>query len=83
MPIELAERLSDLVLLWEERRNLGEPISAEELCRDTPELLAPLRERIAKLERMNALLSPVSAVAMSPEIESTREVGTRDHRCDL
>ena len=58
MPTELADRLCDLALLWEERRGLSDPVSAEELCCDAPELLVPLRERIAKLERMNALLGP-------------------------
>ena len=58
MPTELADRLCDLTLLWEEQRDRGEPVSVEELCCEEPELLAPLRDRIAKLERMNALLRP-------------------------
>ena len=33
-----------LTFLWEERRQ-GEPVSAEELCRDCPELLAEVRRR--------------------------------------
>ena len=56
MPTELNDRLSELALLWEERRSRGESVVVEELCRDAPDLLMPLRERIAKLERMNALL---------------------------
>ncbi len=58
MATQLTDRLCELALLWEERRSLGESVSVEELCRDEPELLVPLRERIAKLERMNALLGP-------------------------
>lgn len=61
MPTELTDRLCELALLWEERRSLGESISVEELCRDEPELLVPLRDRIAKLERMNALFGPETA----------------------
>ena len=35
-------RLESLLLLWQERRDGGTPLTAEELCRDCPELAAPL-----------------------------------------
>ena len=41
-----ADRLADLLLVWEERLEQGEDVPAEELCRDSPELAAPLHERI-------------------------------------
>lgn len=55
---DINERLSDLTLEWETRRAHGEVVSVENLCRDCPNLLPALRERIAKLERMNAFLEP-------------------------
>ncbi len=40
------ERLEDLLLRWEELQQQGRPVTAEELCRDCPELLGELRRRI-------------------------------------
>lgn len=59
---DINERLSDLTLEWETMRDQGEVVSAESLCCNCIELIPALRERIAKLERMNALLDPASEV---------------------
>jgi WD40 repeat protein/tRNA A-37 threonylcarbamoyl transferase component Bud32 len=40
------ERLVELLLQWEELREQGQPVSAEELCRDCPELLDEARRRM-------------------------------------
>ncbi len=48
-------KLSELVLRWEELRGRGQPVTPEELCRDTPELLVPLRAEIQLLERLTPL----------------------------
>jgi eukaryotic-like serine/threonine-protein kinase len=48
--------LEELLLEWQEARERGRPSSAEELCRQHPELLQPLREQISALEAMQALL---------------------------
>jgi hypothetical protein len=40
-------RVEELINRWKAARQQGAPLSPEELCRDCPELLAPLRERIA------------------------------------
>jgi serine/threonine protein kinase len=50
------DRLSELLLIWEERNEDGCPISPEDLCSDSPELLAELKKRIAALRSMDALL---------------------------
>ena len=42
-------RLSTLIEQWEQSRARGETPSIEELCRDCPELLEPLRERLRAL----------------------------------
>jgi tRNA A-37 threonylcarbamoyl transferase component Bud32 len=43
------EKLADLLLTWEEARDQGNTATAEELCRDCPELLSAVRERIRLL----------------------------------
>src|SRR5262245_35114661 len=55
--IAQARRVSELLLRWEELREQGQGVSAAELCRDSPELLAPLRRQIAALQEMDPLLA--------------------------
>ncbi len=43
------DRLYDLVIEWDERRQRGEEISPELLCKDQPELLDELKESIASV----------------------------------
>jgi hypothetical protein len=63
------EQLLDLVLIWEERREQGEDVSAEELCpADRPELLPAVRDRIQAIKGMDWLNDPCafpSAPALS------------------
>src|SRR5438309_776854 len=49
-------RVYDLLLRWEELRKRGEAVSAEELCRDCPELLSELQRRIRQLQSLDTLL---------------------------
>lgn len=58
--------IDDLLDRWEELRELGQPISAEELCREHPELLPELRRQIQALE------------AVSLQFGSARFQGERD-----
>jgi serine/threonine protein kinase/Flp pilus assembly protein TadD len=48
--MSLNARVLDLLLRWEERCEHGETLSAEELCRDCPELLPEVRQRIQELQ---------------------------------
>jgi predicted Ser/Thr protein kinase len=50
-------RLLELVVRWEELRQGGQSLPAEQLCQDCPELLPALRERLATLQAMNAVLA--------------------------
>src|ERR1700722_10463461 len=43
------DRLSDLLVEWEQGRRSGQEPSVEDLCRDTPDLLPFVRESIASL----------------------------------
>jgi serine/threonine protein kinase len=44
--------ISELMLRWDELREQGQPIGAEELCRDCPELVEEARRQIQALEAM-------------------------------
>lgn len=49
-------RVADLLVLWEERQECGEPVTPDELCRDCPELADLLGRRIAALRAFDPLL---------------------------
>jgi tRNA A-37 threonylcarbamoyl transferase component Bud32 len=49
-------RLLDLVVEWEERRAAGQDVPPEELCRDCPELVEPLKARLRALAGLEAAL---------------------------
>jgi len=50
------ERLDSLLLAWQDHQADGREVSAEELCRDCPELAQELGRRIQALRQMNALV---------------------------
>jgi serine/threonine protein kinase len=52
------EKISDLLLRWEEAQERGEDLAAEILCADCPELIEPVRKRIAALRRMDWMTRP-------------------------
>lgn len=54
------EKISDLLLRWEEAQEQGEDLAAETLCADCPELIDPVRKRIAALQRMGWMTRPRS-----------------------
>ena len=49
-------RLLDLVVEWEDRRAAGQDVSPEDLCRDCPELVEPLKARLRALAGLEAAL---------------------------
>src|ERR1700683_3591119 len=55
------QRLHELLMQWEESRQQGMTVAVETLCRDCPELLAALKQRLE-----NAGLSPVIRTALRP-----------------
>ncbi len=50
------QRLSELLLRWEELGDQDQPVTPEDLCADCPELLDELRQRIESLQSMKMLL---------------------------
>jgi serine/threonine-protein kinase len=76
-------QIDSLVLQYEELRGQGVAVSADELCRGCPELLAELRRQIAMLESMNALLGDANGAAAATDAgtrtaSSPRETGALD-----
>jgi serine/threonine protein kinase len=47
-----AEQISELLLRWDDLREQGRHLSAEELCQDCPDLLEEVRRQIRALEAM-------------------------------
>ncbi|HEX4071942.1 MAG TPA: hypothetical protein VHX68_12250, partial [Planctomycetaceae bacterium] len=52
------DRLSDLLVEWEQGRRSGQEPSVEDLCRDTPDLLPVVRESIASLRATEWMFEP-------------------------
>lgn len=70
------ERLNELLLEWEERRDAGRPVSAEELCRPSPELLPELQKRIKALESMDGLLHNDAGPPLTPPTPTPKPMAT-------
>jgi hypothetical protein len=51
------DRLLDLLVRWEELREAGHAVDIQELCRECPELVPGLRERLKALGDVNAALA--------------------------
>lgn len=63
--------MDDLLDRWEELRERGEPISAEELCHEHPELLPELRRQIHALEAVSLQFGSGRFKQENEESEST------------
>jgi hypothetical protein len=58
----LDARLADLLVEWELQRDLGSPVTPEDLCRESPDLIEPPRQRIARLSDADRLLGTSAPV---------------------
>lgn len=66
------EKVSDLLLRWEDAHERGEDLDAEILCADCPELTEAVRKRIAALRQMDWMTRPQShANAPDPKVGMT------------
>lgn len=57
-----SSQIDDLISQWERLQQQGQRPSAEDLCRDCPELLQEVRRAIQALERFQPPLSPTTLV---------------------
>ncbi len=58
-------RVSELIARWQDHRKQGRDVSAEELCRETPDLLEPLKRRLERLVTPTESATPVADAASS------------------
>src|SRR5262245_33545183 len=59
-------RIEELVSRWQTSRELGKPLTLDELCRDCPELRDAVTERIEALGRQARVAEPPTTVVGSP-----------------
>lgn len=52
----IRRRVEELLDKWENRRAIGEDLSAEELCRNDPDCLAAVRNAVSRLTRIDRFL---------------------------
>ena len=74
--------LTQLLLAWQQRRQLSQPVSPEDLCADAPELLQPLKKQIAALESMERLLGGTLTLDSGPatvSLPGSGEAATGDY----
>jgi hypothetical protein len=64
-PVPESATLLDLLVRWEELRRQGKTLTAEELCPEDAQLQALLRQRLARRQRLHAVLD--FPVVTSPE----------------
>ena len=61
------ETIMTLLDKWDELREQGREIPAEQLCDDCPEILPELKNRIDQLKAMDWLDSPANDLPHSPK----------------
>src|SRR5438552_3460830 len=67
MLMSLNARVLDLLLRWEEGREQDQPVTLEELCRDCPELLPEVRQRLRHLNSLASMFEkPQEALTPPP-----------------
>jgi len=64
MPLD--ERISDLLLQWEEAREQGRDLTPEELCRDCPALLPEIDRHVQDLRKLAPLLDGETTPPVAP-----------------
>src|SRR5262245_64833756 len=82
-PVTLDEdKLLELLVDWEQRRQQGNDLGAEHLCPDDPALQQELRRRISRRLRVGALLEPAGpaqAAEPLPEVDGYEVLGVLGH----
>jgi YD repeat-containing protein len=81
-PMPTDDRVLDLLLRYEEALSKGQPLTAEELCRDSPQLLDEVKRRLDALRAVDVLIAttptapPTEALVPSvPGYEILGELG--------
>jgi serine/threonine protein kinase len=66
-----AEQISELLLRWDDLREQGQRISAEELCQDCPDLVEEVRRQIQAVEAMYQVPNGVNGNLETRDVEPT------------
>ena len=53
---------ASLLVRWEQLREQGQPITAEELCRDCPQLIGEVRKQIQVLQSFDRVIGSLGGV---------------------
>ncbi len=56
--MSMEDKLGELLLDWDKRRQQGEEVSADTICEDCPELVPTLRRHIAELKATDWMFEP-------------------------
>ncbi len=69
----LDDRLSDLLVDWEQSQRDGRETTPEELCRDAPDLLPVVRESIDSLKATRWMFAPIRVSRTACAVTTPRE----------
>jgi serine/threonine protein kinase/tetratricopeptide (TPR) repeat protein len=72
-------RILELVVEWERQRDLGTPVTPEELCRECPELLDQLKSRLTQLKALNLHIGQSTTVSPTTDAYPTLIPGSTGH----
>src|SRR4051812_44908862 len=76
------DRIADLLLKWEDGFLQGQDVSAEELCRDCPELADEVAQRIKSLKRTAWLMNLPQGGGKSQSTDEQRQELAGRYRLD-
>src|SRR5262245_23775450 len=65
-PLSESRQVTELLLRWDEQREQGHVLTAEQLCRDCPELLPEVRRRIEPLQQACRLPAEDTGQTLAP-----------------
>lgn len=80
---DVSEKLLDLLIVWEESRATGRPLTVVELCRDCPELADELEHEIHRLQSLDRFMFPSGVTDADAALGEVRSSGSSDRYPNL
>ena len=75
----ISDHVSDLLLRWEELRDEGKTVTAEEICRECPDLTAEVRRGIETLEAVYRVPNGAGTLPETQGYEAGPEIPPRSY----